>query len=99
MAATAHAHLQLVPYEADTVPIDPEDLRMYVRLLDPDGIVRWHRKMAETAGLLTACDDPREIDYDLVLEQRVEKYEGEMCRGGCFSKSELERAKQANARR
>lgn len=75
----------------------PEDITMQVLIADPEGHVAWHRKMADTAGLFTACDDPLEIDYDLVLDQRVEKYEGQLCTKGCFSKSERGRADDANA--
>jgi hypothetical protein len=94
MAAAAQALVE--PYVPDTVVVDTEDLQVHVKLLDEDGRVRWHRKMAETAGLLTACDE--DIDYDLVLEQRVERYEGELCKAGCFSASELARAAATNAR-
>lgn len=93
--AVAHA------YRPDTFVVDPEQLEehaeMQVKIIGRDGLAAFHRYFAQTGGLLTACDEPQRVDPAWIIETRVEKYEGDMCRGGCFSKSELAEADRVNA--
>lgn len=82
-------------YEPDTYVVDPDDWNpredLTVQIRDDDSI--WHRKAI--GGLHTACGEP--IETRLGQELRHERYEGRLCRCGCFSKFELEKADENNA--
>lgn len=92
--------LRLVPLvvdEVDTVvvdPADPEEDVMQVKLLDEDGVERWHRWMPESNGSSTACGlsvpggHNRGTRYPVCI--------GELCEH-CFTVFELTRAAIANA--
>src|SRR5689334_5411 len=51
-----------------------------VQIAGREGRPTWHRYLAQTGGLLTACDDPQTVRSTEILDLRIEQYDGEMCR-------------------
>lgn len=87
-------------YTADTIVIpvelpdlDAEGRRMQIRV---DGS-EWHRKKLSRSGRLpmTACG--KSIDPRFNLGTRFESYEGQLCKDGCFTASELADSAEINA--
>lgn len=82
-------------YETDTAVVDVDDWNpredLTVQIRDDNGT--WHRKAI--GGFHTACGDP--IEHRLGQELRHERYDGQVCSKGCFSRWELEKTAENNA--
>ena len=80
--------------EPDKIVVDVEEDDVQVRLQDPDGVLRWHRRANIEPNDHTGCGRRYDFRFEQLGQRMSRLDEGELCKDGCYTPFELERAQE-----